>query len=364
MSTLLKKQQIKEIYIKGFEKVLEIIDPVANLHAFIAIHNTRLGPALGGIRMFNYRNREEALTDVLRLASGMTYKWATCSMGLGGGKAVIMGDPKKKTKEQLAAFAHAVNSLSGDYICAEDSGLCQADLEVLRQHTHYIVGIERKGSSGNPCPYTAFGTFRSIQATCKELFGTASLKGRTIAIQGAGNVGTLLAERLFWEGARLVVADLDEEKTAFLAERFNATVVDPIDILSVECDILAPCAMGAVINDETVPLLKCKAVCGSANNMLKETKHATLLKQRNILLAPDFIANAGGAINVASELEEANYDPIRSYKKVDAIFDRMLLIYKMAKNKGMSTQQAAYQLAEFNIANGIGKREKPVIFHH
>ena len=364
MSTLLKKQQIKEIYIKGFEKVLEIIDPEINLHAFIAIHNTRLGPALGGVRMFNYRNREEALTDVLRLASGMTYKWATCGMGLGGGKAVIMGDPKKKTKEQLAGLAAAVNTLNGTYICAEDSGLNLPDLEIMRQHTHHIVGLEREGSSGNPCPFTAFSTFRAMQATAQEIFGSFRLKGKTVAIQGVGNVGAILADLLFWEGAKLIIADVDSEKTALIAKKYNAKVVDPIDILSVECDILAPCAMGAVINDETIKVLKCKGVCGSTNNILKDTKHAMLLKKRNILLAPDFIANCGGAINVASELDENNYDPVEAQKKVDAIFDRMLLVYKMAKSKGMSTQQAAYQLAEFNIANGIGKRTKRVTYHH
>ncbi|NGX31400.1 MAG: Leucine dehydrogenase [Chlamydiae bacterium] len=364
MSTLVKKQHIKEIYTKGFEKVLEVIDKDADLHAFVAIHNTRLGPALGGVRMYPYRNREEALYDVLRLASSMTYKFATCGGGFGGGKSVIIGDPAKKTKKQLLAFGQFVSSLEGKYICAEDSGITQEDLSVIREQTPYIVGIMRKGSSGDPSPFTAFGSYRAIQATCKELFGSDNVRGKTIAIQGLGAVGSKLAKILFWEGANLIVSDIHREKAQEIATLTNAKIVDPIDILHVECDILSPCAMGAVINEKTIKLLRCKAICGCANNLLKETVDAKTLKRYGILLAPDFITNSGGAINVYNELNKEGYNPTIARDQVSEIYDRILLLYKMAKNKGKSTQEAAYELAEYNVANNIGKRKEAVVFHH
>lgn len=365
MSASTLTQSFREIKTPGYEKVIEVKDLQVGLHAIIAIHSTALGPALGGTRFYPYPTFEDGLNDVLRLSEGMSHKWTFAGGVLGGGKSVIFGDPKKvKTPELLEAFGRAVDSLNGMYICAEDSGLVPEDLLHIRKGTKYIVGIQSEGSSGNPSPFTAWGVFRGIEATCKKLFGTNSVESKTIAIQGVGLVGEELAGLLFWRGARLKIADVDTKKVAKVAAKYGAEVVDPVDILSTNCDIFAPCALGAVINDTTVLKFKCRAIVGSANNILDRTDHGRMLKNQGILCAPDFIVNAGGAINVVSELEPEPYNIHKARKMVDEIYDTTLEIYNMAESKNLTPMEAALTLSNYKLQNKLNARSYPVVFHH
>ncbi len=367
LSALVKNQslQIKEISVEGFERVLHIVDKKAGLNAIIAIHNTQLGPALGGTRIHPYASFEDALSDACRLAEGMTFKASVSEVGFGGGKSVIIADPKKdKTPELLKSFGAAVDLLGGSYICAEDAGSTTADMHIIRQSTKYVVGLAHSKSSGDPSPFTTWGVLRGIQSVAKRLYGSDSLEGKKIAIQGLGSVGGRLAELLFWQGAQLILSDIDQEKTATLAARYNAKAVAPSEILSVECDILAPCAMGAVINDTTLPKLRCKAIAGAANNQLLSSVHADKLKAMGILYAPDFVINAGGLLNVAAELDDDGYSPTGPRYKIHHIYDTLLAIYDIAERNGESTYKAALSLAEYRLKYSIGKRTFPPVFHH
>lgn len=328
------------------EQVIFCRSKESGLKAIIAIHNTGLGPALGGTRMWNYANEEEALIDVLRLSKGMTYKAAAAGLNLGGGKAVIIGDPKKdKTEELFRSFGTYVNSLGGQYITAEDVGTTVRDMEYVFMETPFVTGIPASfGGSGDPSPYTAHGTYMAIKAAVKEKLGADSLEGVRIAVQGLGNVGSNLVHFLNEEKAILSVADIDNEKVKAMGERYGAKAMDPQGIITSECDVLAPCALGAVINDQTITQLKCKVVAGGANNQLAEARHGDALRELDILYAPDYVANAGGLMNVFVELE--GYSSERAYEKTTQVYENMMQVFQIAKEKNISTNLAADQLAE------------------
>lgn len=356
---------IEELSIAGYEKVYKIRDERAGLNAIICIHTTTLGPALGGTRIQPYASFDAALTDVLRLARGMTYKSALAETGFGGGKSVIIADPRKnKTPEMLRAFGRAVHSLGGLYICAEDAGSTTADMMVIREETPYVVGLVHEQSSGDPSPFTAWGAYRGIQAVLKKSFGSDVVQDRTVAIQGLGNVGAKLANYLFWAGAKLVVADIDCARAEQVASHFGARVCNPDEIFSVPCDVFAPCAMGGVINPSTIARLQCKAVAGAANNQLLNDSDADELMRRGILYAPDFVINAGGLINVTAELEEQGYRPSPARQKTHQIYDQLMIVFDIAEQNRFSTQAAALALGDYRLKYGIGKRILPPSFHH
>ena len=357
--------QIEPLPVKGYEQVLKVSDPASGLQAIIAIHDTTLGPALGGIRIQPYASFSDALEDALRLSKGMTYKSAISEVGFGGGKSVILADPKtQKTPEMLLAFGEAVESLGGLYICAEDAGCTTEDCKIIRRATKYVVGLPHAKSSGDPSPFTSWGIFRGIQSAAKKLFGSDSLEGKKVAVQGLGNVGSNLAGYLFWAGAELVLSDIDPIKTERMAIRYGAASVPADQILLTECDILAPCALGGILNDQTIPKLRCKAVAGGANNQLHRDAHALALKERGILYAPDFVINSGGLLNVSAELEEAGYHPSFPRAKVNRLYDCLTAIYEIAEKGNDSTHSAALSLADYRIKYGIGKRHLAPHFHH
>lgn len=360
-----KSLQFERIIVKGYEKVVKVTDPKVGLTAIIVIHNTVLGPALGGIRIRSYPNFDAALEDALRLAKGMTYKAAVGEVGFGGGKSVIIADPKtEKTPELLMAFGAAVEKLGGSYICAEDMGCTGEDVKIIRKMTKYVVGLPCEESSGDPGPFTAWGTFRGIQSIVKRLYMNDSLEGKKIAVQGLGNVGGYLLDYLFWAGADLIIADLDAQRLKYFAKKYNAKTVAPDQIWKVECDVFAPCAAGGIINDQTIPEFRCKGIAGSANNQLLKDHHANLLRERGILYAPDFVINAGGLLNVAAELEDEGYNPKLPRYKTHHIYDTLLAIYDIAEKNKESTHQAALALADYRIKYAIGKRVIPPTFHH
>ncbi len=336
------------------EQVVFCHDKDIGLKAIIAIHNTALGPALGGTRMWNYKTEEEALIDVLRLSRGMTYKAAAAGLNLGGGKAVIMGDPKTmKTEGLFRAFGRYVNSLNGRYITAEDVGTSVRDMEYVFMETPWVTGIPKAfGGSGDPSPYTAHGVLMAIKAAVKEKLGGDSLKGVRVAVQGLGNVGYHLVEHLSKENAIVTITDIDTDKMKRAAEQFHAKAVAPDEIVGTECDVFAPCALGAVINDDSIGKLRCKIVAGGANNQLAEPRHGNMLREMDILYAPDYVANAGGLMNVFVELE--GYSPDRALDKTTQVYDNMLQVFAIAKRDGVSTHVAADQLAEERV-KVIGK---------
>jgi leucine dehydrogenase len=337
------------------EEVLFCHDPAVGLKAIIALHNTALGPALGGTRMWNYATEEEALVDVLRLSKGMTYKAAAAGLNLGGGKAVIIGDPKKLKSEGLfRAFGHFVNSLNGKYITAEDVGTCEQDMEYIFMETPWVTGIPKDfGGSGDPSPYTAHGVLMGIKASVKEKFNSDTLKGLRVAVQGLGNVGSNLVKYLVDEGAQVVVADIDPEKVSAMKAKFPSLVEMPVDkILFADCDVLAPCALGGVVNDQTIQQIKAKVICGGANNQLLESRHGNALQELGILYAPDYVVNAGGLMNVFVELE--GYSPQRAFDKTRKVYDNLTRVFDISKRDHIGTHIAADRLAEERIQT-IGK---------
>jgi leucine dehydrogenase len=330
----------------GHEQVVLCHDAAAGYRGVIAIHSTILGPALGGTRFWNYASDEEAIVDALRLARGMTYKNAVAGLNLGGGKSVIIGDNKTKNRELLfRAHGRFCESLGGRYITAEDVGTSTADMDYVHMETKNVSGLA--GRSGDPSPVTAHGVFRAIQASAKERWGKDDISNRTIAVQGCGHVGYFLAKELHEAGARLIVSDIDSERVKRVATEFGARAVGPDEIYGVEADIFAPCALGAIINDKTIPQLKVEIVAGAANNQLHEERHGDILEQKGILYAPDYVANAGGVINVYSEL--AGWTSARSFRKADEIYDTVLKVFSIAKQDKVPTYQAADRLAEQRI---------------
>lgn len=337
------------------EQVVYCSDIPSGLRAIIAIHNTNLGPALGGTRMWTYATDNDALIDVLRLSRGMTYKAAVAGLNLGGGKAIIIGDPSKdKTEAMFRAFGRFVEGLAGRYITAEDVGTDVRDMEYVRMETKYVTGIDRAlGGSGDPSPVTGFGVYVGIKASMKELTGSDSLVGKTVAVQGAGHVAQYVCEHLAKEGAKIVISDIFPEKAQRVAQRVKAEVVEPSRIYEVDADIFCPCALGAIVNDETIPKFTFQIIAGGANNQLaNEQKHGRMLMERGILYAPDYAINAGGLINVSNELE--GYSQERALKQAEGIYDTMLKIFAIAKQYGIPTCEASNQLAEQRI-KAIGR---------
>jgi len=333
------------------EQVVFCSDRESGLQAIIAIHSTALGPACGGCRMWDYVSDEDALIDVLRLSRGMTYKNAMAGLPLGGGKAVIIGDAKTIKSEALfRKFGQYVHSLSGRYISAEDVNITTADISMVNQETPYVAGLE--GKSGNPGPFTAIGTYRGIKAAAKHKFGSDDLSGRTVAVQGLGSVGFYLCEHLHKEGVKLIVSDINPAAVDRAVSQFGATAVGLNDIYAVECDVYAPCALGATINDDTLPQFKCAIIAGCANNQLKEARHGELLRQKGILYAPDYVINAGGIINVSMEIRPEGYDEAQSTKQVLAIYDTLLTVFARAAVTGQPTNVVADLMAQEIIARG------------
>ena len=338
----------------GHEQLCVYSDPGANLRAFIAIHDTTLGPAVGGVRVWSHRTEDDAVLDVLRLARAMTYKSAAAGLPLGGGKALIMADPRKDKSEALfRAFGRFVDTLGGRYITTEDVGSTMQDLEWVAQETEHVTGLpEFRGSSGDPSEVTGFGLYQGMKACAQSVWGTDSLKGQVIAIQGFGKVAGSLTHHLLEEekDVRLIVTDISEDALAHAREHEGITTVAPDEIYDVECDILAPCALGGVLNKDTIPRLKCKVVCGGANNQLLEEQDALRLQQRGILYAPDYIVNAGGVINISCEVD-GPYSPEAALEKAARIFDTMQQVIHTAKTQGITTAQAADRLAEKRLAS-------------
>ena len=324
------------------------------LKAIVCIHNTVLGPALGGTRVWNYATEDEAIEDVLRLAKGMSYKNALAGLSIGGGKTVIIGDVnvirKDPTKREAfwRAFGRYVEGLSGRYITAEDVNTSTQDMVYVNMETKNVVGLP--GRSGDPSPYTALGVFKSMKACCMHVYGDPSTKGKTIALQGLGNVGYYLAKNLHQEGAKLIVTDIDQGRIDRVVSEFGATAVDKDAIYGVDCDIYSPCALGATINDDTIPKLKCKIVCGGANNVLKDAPvHGKKLQEKGITYAVDYLANAGGVINVSYEMAESGYNEEASLRDIDRIYHRMLDILRISKETGALTYETADKMAEERI---------------
>ncbi|MCL2914708.1 amino acid dehydrogenase [Shewanella corallii] len=323
------------------EHVMFCHDEESGLKAIIAVHNTNLGPAVGGCRMWQYESDEEALTDVLRLSRGMTYKNALAGLSMGGGKSVILADPKTANREALfRAFGRAVDSLGGRYYSAEDVGVSTTDIMIAHQETPYMAGLE--GKSGDPSPFTALGTFLGIKAAVKHQRGLDTVKGLKISVQGIGHVGYYLCKHLHEEGAELIVTDINQEALETVKNDFGAIVVAPQDIYTQDVDIYAPCALGASINDHTLPLLKASIVAGCANNQLAERRHGEALKEMGILYAPDYVINAGGIINVSFENE---YDAAASTAKVEKIYDTLSTIFKQADEQNRTTGDVADEMA-------------------
>ena len=341
---------LSKMYEMGHEEVVFFQDKSCGLKAIVAIHDTTLGPALGGTRFWNYSSEEDALIDVLRLSRGMTYKNSISGLNLGGGKAVIIGDPKKDKSEALfRSFGRFIESLNGRYITAEDVNTSVDDIEHIFTETNYVTGVaQQSGGSGNPAPYTALGVFRGIEASVTKVFGTRSLKGRTVAIQGVGSVGFELSALLHEAGANIVYTDINERGIQKMKESFpNAKFVGSNEIFSAACDVYAPCALGASINDETIPQLKCKIVAGAANNQLKEDKHGLILKEKGILYAPDYLINAGGVMNVSIEFE--GWADTKSRRMVDTIYDKTLNVFAISDEQNIPVNKAADVMAENRI---------------
>lgn len=329
----------------GHEQVSFFHDRETGLKAIIGIHSTVLGPSLGGCRMWRYNDEQEALRDVLRLSRGMTYKAALAGLNLGGGKAVIIGDSRQdKTDELLKAFGRAVDSLGGRYITAEDVGMAVKDIDTIRTVTGHAVGGSNEGGSGDPSVMTAFGVFQGMKAALKAANMGESLEGLKVAIQGVGNVGYHLASYLSAAGADLIITDIYPNQVEKVVQEFGADVVSPDQIYSTNCDIFAPCALGAILNNRTIPQLKCKIVAGSANNQLETEKDGFELYNRGIIYAPDYAINSGGLINVGAELEGYNYK--RVMDKVSKVYDTIAEVLERSKKEDIPPHEAADMLAE------------------
>ncbi|MBS1651984.1 MAG: Glu/Leu/Phe/Val dehydrogenase [Bacteroidetes bacterium] len=336
--------------IYNHEQVLFCNDNATGLKAIIAVHNTVLGPSLGGTRFWNYNSEAEAITDVLRLSRGMTYKSSVAGLNLGGGKAVIIGDPRKiKSEALLRRFGKFVNSLGGKYITAEDVAMTSRDMELISMETKYVSGLpETMGGSGDPSPVTAYGVYVSMKASAKEAYGNENLSGKKILVQGAGHVGEGLISHLTKENAKVYVYDINEERLAYITKTYKAEVVSADKMFDLDIDVYAPCALGATVNDNTLSRLKCKVICGAANNQLaEEDKHGEQVKKMGIIYAPDFVVNAGGIINVYYELE--GYNRERAMAHAEKIYDNTWNVLQTAKKENIASYKAANILAEKRI---------------
>ena len=340
----------------GHEQVVHFYDRATGLKAIVAIHNTHLGPALGGTRMWTYKTEAEALTDVLRLSRGMTYKAAITGLNLGGGKAVIIGDARnQKSEAMLRRFGKFVDGLAGRYITAEDVNIGTRDIEYIAMETKHVTGLpEMLGGGGDPSPVTAYGVYLGMKASAKEVFGNDSLNGKKVAVQGVGKVGQHLVVHLIKEGAKVWINDINQDNiNSVLAQSAGVNVVEGDQLFDLDMDIYAPCALGASVNTESLSRLKCSIIAGSANNQLaEEDVHGQMVKEKGILYAPDFLINAGGLINVSIELEGYNRD--RAYAKTEHIYDAACHVFGIARNENIPTIEAAKRLAEKRI-DAVGR---------
>ena len=350
--------KIIDIPTEGYERVVRCEDPDSGLKAIISVHDTTLGPALGGLRMWPYLSDQEALTDVNRLSKGMTYKSAVAETGLGGGKSVIIGNPKTDKSEALfRAMGRFVESLGGLYTTAEDVGTSGEDCVIVRKETTHVTGLPREmGSSGDPSPYTAIGVFLGIKACIEKALGTSEFKGVTVAVQGAGHVARHLCSHLAEAGASMVITDIVEERARLVADEHGARLVSPEEIYDIETDVYCPCALGATINDDTIPRLKAKIVAGAANNQCLTVEHGDRLRERGVLYAPDFVINAGGIINVSVELEPDGYNEKRALAKVNNIYNAVRDILRTADEEDIATNRAAILFAERKLEDGRRKK--------
>ena len=353
----------------GHEEVLFCYDKEVGLKAIVAIHDTTLGPALGGTRMWPYATEEEALNDALRLSRGMTFKAAAAGLNLGGGKAVIIGDPKKDKSEALfRVYGRFINSLNGRYITAEDVGTDVNDMEYMFTETDYVVGIEKThGGSGNPAPFTALGIFQGIKACLEQVFGSDDLKGKLVAVQGVGQVGSNLIRRLNAAGAKVVACDIDSEKLKKAQSELGFEIVPQEELLAMECDIFSPSALGSVINDKTVNKFRAKIIAGCANNQLERPEHAEILRERGIVYAPDYVINAGGLINVYQELE--GYSRERSERITRGIYYNLKNVFQLAAKHKINTDKAAEIMVEERLkklrrGGSFFQQERKTVLNH
>ena len=332
------------------EQVVHCYDEASGLKAIIAVHNTVLGPSLGGCRMWNYASEEEAINDVLRLSRGMTFKASITGLNLGGGKAVIIADSKTDKSEMLwRRFGQFVESLNGKYITAEDVGTSPRDIEYIKMETSHVAGVPSYlGGGGDPSPVTAYGTYLGIKASAKRAFGSDSLEGKTISVQGVGSVGEHLVKHLHEENATVFIADINEDRLKEVSNKYGVEVISTDEIYSKEVDIYSPCALGGTVNDDTIDILKCRIIAGAANNQLAdEVNHGKKLMAHGIIYAPDFLINAGGLVNCYVELEDYSKD--RAYGRTELIYDRTLEIFEKAESESIPTQEAAIRIAKERI---------------
>jgi glutamate dehydrogenase/leucine dehydrogenase len=336
---------------RGHEEVVYGSDPASGLRSIIAIHSTDLGPALGGTRFYPYESEHAALVDVLRLSEAMTLKAAVAGLDLGGGKAVIIGDPRKMKSERLwRAYGRVVDSLQGRYITAEDVGSDAFDMDTIRRETRWVVGLPlEEGGSGDPSPATARGLVAAMRAACRFMHGDDDLAGRKVAVLGVGKVGSNLVRRLIDGGARVVIADVYPPAIEAVTADVDVEVVDIDEILEVECDILSPCSLGSVFDEATIPRLRCDMIVGAANNQLATDEDADRIAERDILFAPDFVVNAGGLINVSEELR--GYQVQRAAARVDRVYDSTLRVLEASREKGITPTRAAVAVATERIAD-------------
>ncbi len=358
MNALSDTLQITEIPVEGYERVVRGVDPNSGLHAIIAVHDTTLGPALGGLRMWNYASEQEALFDVERLAKGMSYKSAVARTGLGGGKAVIIGDAKTIKSEALyLGMGRLVDSLDGLYTTAEDVNTTIQDLEIVRRTTRHVSGLAREdGGSGNPSPYTAYGVYLGVRAALGWAFDNDDPRGRKIAVQGVGAVGGPLAQRLADAGAEVYAYDRNQKRLDQLAADHGVRIVGEDEIMRMECDLFAPCALGGVLNDETIPALNTKIVAGAANNVLLKPEHGERLAERGILYAPDYVINAGGIVNVSVEFHEGGYDEQVALQKIERIPQALKELWTIARDEDVPPCFAADRLAQRLLADGTAAK--------
>lgn len=351
-SSLIENPVISQMTIHDHEQILFCNDNQTGLKAIIAVHNTVLGPSLGGTRMWPYKNEMEALNDVLRLSRGMTYKSAVAGLNLGGGKAVIIGDSRQDKSEALfRRFGQFVDSLGGKYITAEDVGINPTDMSYVNMETNHVAGLP--GKSGDPSPITALGVYHGMKACAKEAYGSDSLKDKKILVQGVGHVGEYLVELVSKEGAKVFISDIHQETLKKVADKYKATVVDLENVYDLDMDIYAPCALGATVNDETLSKLKCQIIAGAANNQLKDEKvHGEAVMQKGIIYAPDFVINAGGIINCYTEVAGKSRE--WSLQNAENIYQTVLSVIKESKENNLPTYLAANRLAEKRINSIAG----------
>lgn len=341
-----------QVEFDNHEQVVFCADEKSGLRAIIAVHSTKLGPAVGGCRMWNYVSDEAAVTDVLRLSKGMTYKNAVARLPFGGGKSVIIGDAKTiKSEELFRAFGRQLERLGGTYYSAEDVNITTGDVMIMHKETNYVLGLE--GKSGNPSPFTALGTFLGIKAAMQHKHGHQDLKGLKVSVQGLGAVAYGLCKYLHEAGAELFVTDINQASIDRVVTDFGATAVGVDEIYDLDVDVYAPCALGATVNDNTIPRIKAGIIAGCANNQLAESRHGDILRDKGVLYAPDYVINAGGIINVYYETKPEGYSSAASTKHVEGIYDTLIEIFKRADEENKSTHHIADELAREIIANGL-----------